>query len=153
MPIIGNEEKNYAKYLAPAAAISKHLLYASSAVTPSLLHLGWFLVFWRINAPNCTCTQTSFFPSLFFFAVINWGKLNGRKIDQNLYSLLKSSLKSQPQNKLERKEHKASLINGGKCNICRSRLGDDSFGMISASPTSFLMVPSPSLPCDIQHTQ
>lgn len=45
--------------------LSKHLLYASSAVTPSLLYLGWILDFFRINAPHCTSTQTSFFLLIF----------------------------------------------------------------------------------------
>jgi hypothetical protein len=63
--------------------LNKHLLYASSAVTASLLHLDWFLGFFKINAPHCTNTQNCLFPSHFFsfpLSLINSVKLSDRKI-------------------------------------------------------------------------
>lgn len=66
MPIIGNEEKNYAKYLAPDAAIKQApaLGFICHHPLPTSFRLdsGFFF---RINAPHCTGTQTSFFLLIF----------------------------------------------------------------------------------------
>lgn len=42
--------------------LRKHLLYVLSAITPFLLHLGWFLGFFRITIS----TQMHFSPFSFF---------------------------------------------------------------------------------------
>lgn len=52
--------------------LSKHLFYASSAITRSLLHLDWFLGFFFLIENKCTSLHNHTELPFFFFLFLSF---------------------------------------------------------------------------------